>query len=72
MISESESGKMAMNISAYNQASAELSAALTAVVMRNWTGSGLDDLFNVSALMNSIQRLEAAFQKEASQNLLKM
>ncbi|XP_078319098.1 uncharacterized protein LOC111121791 isoform X3 [Crassostrea virginica] len=72
VISESESGKMAMNISAYNQASAELSAALTAVVMRNWTGSGLDNLFNVSALLNSIQRLEAAFQKEASQNLLKM
>lgn len=66
------SGQAALNMTAYNQAAMEFNRALTMLVSRNWMGTSLDDIFNVSALLNSIHRLETSFQSEMSQNLLKM
>lgn len=66
------SGQAALNMTAYNQATMDFNRALTMLVSRNWMGTSLDDIFNVSALLNSIHRLETSFQSEMSQNLLKM
>jgi hypothetical protein len=59
-------------VKGYNEATMALNTAINHLVMKNWTGQGLDSIFNVSALLNSIQRLEASFQSAMSENILKM
>ncbi|XP_061191991.1 uncharacterized protein LOC133200204 [Saccostrea echinata] len=72
VIDESMSGQSALNMSAYSEAATEFNMAIQHLVMKNWTGQSLDNIFNMSALLNSIQRLEQSFQNEMNENLLKM
>lgn len=72
VIDESLAGRAALDLEGYNEASIALNTAINHLVTKNWAGQGLDSIFNVSALLNSIQRLETAFQSSMSENLLKM